>query len=187
MSEYRMDEQPMFRANADFMVIAGDTGRYSRTQHEIQSRTPASGEDAYEHRYQESLRRELYKLEARLTDNEFNEFDRYRSDIGNTSEQIYFLRLNRMQKEEYLTIRNIKERKVTKSNIALRPERGYVATNDVVLGMPMEKVLENWGTPYRRDIAGQVGENNERWAFRKNGVTKYVFFEDGIVQGWGED
>lgn len=206
MNDFNFSDKPMFSANDDFMVVSGDSGRYHRTDKQIWDRTPASGATQYERRYQDSLKRELYHLEARLTDQEFYEFDRHRGDIGSISEQIYFLRLSPKDRKEYLQMRDIEvsrsypvKRGRTPSNFQRRSlnspaqvaaKRGYAfesVASDVTMGMPMEKVLENWGTPDRRDVAGDPKYRNERWAFRKNGATKYIYFEQGVVQGWTEE
>ena len=211
MSDYLNNDTPMFRANDDFMVISGDTGRYSRTRNEIMKRTPARSQDEYERRYNDSLRGELTRLEAKLSDSEFYEFDRNRDDIGSISEQIYFLRLKPNERREYLSMRNIKRKRIystqngmlararSVSSIRNRPFQTlgtnrmsvdsppvYFPKGDVVLGMTMEKVIESWGTPERRDIAGDPKYRNERWSFRKNGAVRHVYFEAGLVQGWGE-
>lgn len=216
MSDYRMDADPMFRANDDFMVISGDSGRYSRTRKEIMSRTPSSSSDVDAYRYEESLKNELYNLENKLSDEEFMDFDRNRNSIGNISEQIYYLRLTRGQRAEYLTLKNIESSIREKTSLNLHDNRSlfgrapssqerflqsgyhpaqkqlietaaYGKTDDVVVGMTMDQVVKNWGTPERRDVAGDEKYRNERWAFRKKGVTKYVYFESGVVQGWSEN
>lgn len=192
MSDFNFSDESLFRANDDFMVISGDTGRYHRNEAEILKRTPASGEDAYDSKFQMSLQRELTFLESKLTDDEYYEFDRVRDDIGSLSEQIYFLRLSQSQKNDYLVLKGIKERKrnITRnknsSRSILQGNETVAASNDVTLGMTMEKVLSNWGTPERRDIAGNPKYRNERWAFRKNGKVRYVYFEDGQVNGWSD-
>lgn len=194
MNDFGLMDRPIFSANEDFMVISGDTGRYHRSSKQIWNRTPAKAEDIYERRYQDSLRRELRFLEAKLTDSEFYQFDRYRGDIGDISEQIYFLRLRAKERKEYLNMRNIASLKGNTTQRGAIPKRisserhqYQSSSNDIMVGMSMESVLANWGTPDRRDIAGKPSYRNERWAFRKNGVMKYIYFESGIVQGWTEE
>jgi hypothetical protein len=194
MDEYRYVE-PMFSAHKDFMVMSGDSGRDHRTGREIKTRTPASVEQRYEDMHSNSLRRELKHYEARLTEEEYYEFNRMKDKIGSVSEQIYYLRLNSRERQEYLQIRKIKESTARNSRgydghgpkrVAFHEIPRFVAKNDVSLGMQMDEVVGNWGTPERRDIAGDPKYKNERWAFRKNGKTKYIFFESGRVQGWSE-
>ena len=52
------------------------------------------------------------------------------------------------------------------------------------LGMNKRDVLKYWGTPSRIDLAGDPGEENERWSFFKSNSIKHVYFEKGVVQGW---
>lgn len=203
MGEYQFQNNaPMFQAHEDFMVISGDTGRYSRTDREIRGRTPASGRTLYEQKYQDSLNRELSFLESKMTDDEYYQFDKIRGDIGGTSEQIYFLRLSERERRSYLKIRNLSEQTtqverkpayVNNNRYLRRPvvsatdQYMPVSKDDVSLGMSMERVMENWGNPERRDVAGDPKFRNERWAFRKNGSVKYIYFESGVVQGWSEE
>lgn len=194
MGEYVYDE-PMFSAHRDFMVMSGDSGRYHRNSREIKSRTPASFKDRYDDMHSQSLNRELRHYEARLTENEYYEFSRMKDKIGSVSEQIYYLRLNERERREYLEIRKIKEIPQRDSRgyhghgpqrVAFHPTPTRKIKDDVTLGMEMDEVVGNWGTPEKRDIAGDPKFKNERWAFRKNGKIKYIYFESGRVQGWSE-
>jgi hypothetical protein len=194
MDEYRYAE-PMFSAHQDFMVLSGDSGRDHRTNREIKTRTPASINERYEDMHSNSLRRELKHYEARLTEDEYYEFSNMKDEIGSVSEQIYYLRLNSRERQEYLQIRKIKENSPRNSRgydgygpkrLAFHELPKRNVQNDVVLGMQMDEVVGNWGTPEKRDIAGDPKFKNERWAFRKNGRIKYIYFESGRVQGWSE-
>ena len=40
------------------------------------------------------------------------------------------------------------------------------------------------GKPMRVEIAGNPRYENERWLYRMNGASKYIYFESGQVQGW---
>ena len=197
MDEYLMTDDPMFKPNQDFMIMAGDSGRHWRDSGEIRQRTPASVENKVDYLYSKSLERELRHLESRMSQDEYFEFERNREKIGSTSEQIYYLRLSERERAEYLGLKGVDQ-----SN--MRNSRGYYArgakrvgfhepypiTNStktgVTLGMNMEDVTQSWGAPEKRDIAGNPILKNERWAFRKNGKIKYIYFEDGKVQGWSE-
>ena len=206
---YQMDEyyheQPMFMAGRDFPVSAGDTGRdHYRTDKEIARRTPASLGQKREYLYERSLERELRHLEARLTESEYDEFKQIRGQIGSISEQIYCLRLNEYEKAEYLAMRKIRPLRARNSRgryghgpqrVAFHPPyqannpkglRASTGLNDVVLGMTMDDVVGVWGAPEKRDIAGNPKLKNERWAFRRNGKVKFIYFESGKVRGWSE-
>ena len=195
MSEYRMDE-PLFRANHDFMIISGDSGRAYRGEAEVAERTPASSKDAHERLYDTSLRRELHHLESRLREDEYFKYEIIKERVGSVSEQIYYLRLSESERKEYLRIRKIKNGSPATSNTYKRYGSNRVAfydvpstvfKNDVIMGMSKEDVSKNWGSPVRRDVAGKAELENERWAFRRGGVVKYIYFEDGKVQGWSEE
>ncbi len=199
MDDFMMNDDPMFKPNSDFMVMAGDTGRSWRNDQEVNRRTPATIRNKEDYLYQDSLERELRHLENRLTEDEFYEFDRNRKKIGSISEQIYFLRLNQRERSNYLNLKGI-EKNVARNSRGYYtngPKRvgfhqpyarqqGFTFKKDVSLGMSMDDVMTTWGSPERRDIAGNPELKNERWAFRKNGRTKYIYFESGKVQGWSE-
>ena len=44
--------------------------------------------------------------------------------------------------------------------------------------------MQNWGRPDRMDVAGDPKFQNERWAYQRDGVTNYIYFENGRVEGW---
>lgn len=195
MDSYQENE-PMFKAHDDFMIISGDSGAWHRSEREIKERTPASFAQRQENLYQSGLKQELKHLEGRLNEEEFFEFDRQREHIGGTSEQIYFLRLPRVDREDYLIIKKIKAPSQRRSRgyrgngayrLALYEKPMLGVRDDVVLGMSKDDVLGQWGKPLKRNIAGSLDSGNERWAFRRNGKTKYIYFEEGRVQGWNEE
>ncbi len=191
MSEFYNFDEPAFQANEDFMVIAGDSGRSYRSGQEIRRRTPATTRESINYQYQQGLQRELRALEMRLTTHEYEEFDANRSKIGGISEQIYFLRLPARERENYLALKGISRSEPVARGKTPRisPRQSNFQSlreGDVVLGMSKDEVLRNWGVPDRRDIAGSRTQQDERWAFRRGNVTKYIYFESGKVQGWSE-
>jgi hypothetical protein len=195
--DYQFDE-PLFKPNSDFMVMAGDTGRDYDTYNEIMEKTPASGRMDSDYRHERSLERELRYLEHKLSDAEYGEYTRYKNNLGSRSEKIYFLRLNSSERRDYLNVRRIENhsRSVSYSNYRnqssnpmtrQRSIAGSVSrVKDITLGMDQNDALQNWGTPERRDIDGDPSQQNERWAYRRNGKVKYIYFESGKVQGWAE-
>ena len=195
-------DEPMFMPNKDFMVVAGDSGRDYRSFEEIKRRTPASYNERLDDRYQKSLQVELNAHVNRLSDEEYWEYDKIKNKLGSTSEKIYYLGLNPREKKQYLNARGIQRsygvdtRAAQKQDlnhfnrVALYPKDSVQAPNyprnDVVMGMDMDTVVGTWGEPQRRDIAGNPTNRNERWAFRRDGKTKFIYFEQGRVQGWSE-
>ncbi len=61
------------------------------------------------------------------------------------------------------------------------------SSDEIFVGMTKSEVRSVWGGPNRVEVAGNPREENERWAFYHNGEVKYVYFEQGIVQGWQID
>ena len=188
--DYRFDD-PIFKPNDDFMVMAGDTGKDFDSYNEIVERTPASRNVGQDYRYQKSLERELRYLERKLTENEYYEYTQFRNQLGSNSEKIYFLRLNHSEKQDYLSIRKISNRPSSENYreiSSFRSSTNIPSTprNDITLGMTQNDALQNWGRPFKRDIDGSSELKNERWAYQKNGKIKYIYFESGRVQGWSE-
>lgn len=188
MSEYNFAD-PMFVANRDFMPVAGDSGRGHRSKSELNERTPATEDQLLSQRYDRSLQRELQNLEMQVSEAEYEQFSRYRDQIGGASQQIYFLRLSPRSKRAYLESRGItKQRQI--SNLSYgnnyRNPAFFSVPNDVTLGMSKDQVIQSWGKPVRRETSGSIAEGNERWAFRRGDKMKYIYFESGQVQGWTE-
>jgi hypothetical protein len=201
---YRFDE-PMFRPNQDFMVMAGDTGRDYDSYEDIMSRTPANEKVGGDYRYEKSLQRELSYLERKMDDSEYFEYTRFKNRLGSTSEKIYFLRLSPSEQNEYLRLRKIEARSQqisqnyeNRRNVASSnsyspysqgrrsPSAFETIKKDITLGMSKDDAVRSWGMPERRDIDGDPMLQNERWAYRRNGITKYIYFEGGKVEGWSE-
>lgn len=189
---------PMFEPNRDFMIVAGDSGRDYRSDSEIRGRTPATAKNAEDYRHDASLQRELTYLESKLSPEEFDFHREIRDQIGNVSQQIYFLRLRSWEQKEYLKSRGIASDFIRTSNLVPHePDRNsyqsrsfasanYPKIHDVVLGMRKDDVMQNWGRPDRMDVAGDPRLENERWAYRRDGTVKYIYFESGRVEGWNE-
>jgi hypothetical protein len=63
-----------------------------------------------------------------------------------------------------------------------------IETRDVVLGMSRNEVVQSWGEPSIREVAGTGEQGHERWTYRsryslqRNDRT--VIFENGKVAGW---
>jgi hypothetical protein len=181
MSEFRTDD-PMFMAGRDFQVSAGDSGNFHRSGSQISSRTPSSLKDAENQKYNNSIKKELNKLENVLNEAQYSEYKKYRTSLGSDSEKIYYLRLSQREKSEYLKVRNIEVPKF----YTVRESRIAAFSNDIILGMRKNDVLKSWGQPQRKDFSGDPRYENERWAYSRNGSVKYVYFNGGSVEGWTE-
>ncbi len=182
MDEFYANEDPMFLPNQDFHVMSGDSGRASRTNEQIRRRTPATIKEQKAFKYQNSLTSELIRLENRLSEEEYNQYIGYRDQLGNESEKIYFLRLNGNERSEYLGLRGIENSKY----YTVRETQLAAHNSEIVMGMNKSSVISSWGEPMQRDFAGDPRYQNERWAYRKGGKTKFIYFEGGKVGGWAD-
>lgn len=176
------NNDPLFVPNRDFQVVAGDSGRYFRAHEEILGRTPATAQMTKQDRYLRSLAQEVIRLENRLSDAEYQEYTKYRNKLGTDSEKIYYLGLSPAQKREYLELRNIE----TPRYHSIAETYNSQNSSEIMVGMRKSEVLQSWGAPLRRELAGDTAGDNERWAYRRHGRTKYIYFEDGVVGGWTE-
>lgn len=62
-----------------------------------------------------------------------------------------------------------------------------IRTRDVILGMTRQDVMQSWGEPSQREVAGRGTSGHERWTYGSRyslGETRTVIFENGKVAGW---
>jgi hypothetical protein len=62
-----------------------------------------------------------------------------------------------------------------------------ISTRDVVLGMTRHDVMESWGQPAQREVAGRGVGGHERWIYGSRyslSGSRTVIFENGKVAGW---
>lgn len=62
-----------------------------------------------------------------------------------------------------------------------------IEANDIVVGMSRTEVIDSWGEPIRREVAGRGESGHERWTYgTRNSVRgeRYLIFESGRVVGW---
>lgn len=65
--------------------------------------------------------------------------------------------------------------------------RRAIDSRDVVLGMTRQHVMESWGEPVQREVAGRGRTGNERWTYGTRyslDGSRTVIFENGRVAGW---
>ncbi len=183
--EMERESDGLWVANRDFAVVPGDSGRAFLDRDEIMMRTPASYRTKEDYLVQKSIMRDVAEREQSLSDREYSEYRQVRNQLGGDSERLYYLNLsNSKEKQDYLISRGL-----------ARAESGFASTNsqqysyddlggEIFLGMDKNSVSRALGRPERIDVAGNPMNQNERWAFYKNGKIRYVFFEAGVVQGW---
>ena len=183
LSEMSHDDSRFFTPREDFPIVAGDTGRYWNTENEQRKRTPASELDVIEMKRARLLEKELIELEDGQSSNALKFYEKYKHRFATTSEKIYFLELPYHERRDYLISRGfIEESKPHSfSDVSLT---AAVAKNDILYGMKKTDVLASWGQPLQVDIAGDPRNENERWLYKPNGASKYIYFESGQVQGW---
>lgn len=177
------DDSRFFNPTDDFPVVAGDNGRYWNTENEQKRRTPASEEDVAQSRSQRLLNQELRNLESSESEEGANFYERHRHQLQTTSEKIFFLKLPPHERRDYLMSRGFIAE--PKSQALSQPERMFgIRKQDIQLGMSKTDVAASWGKPVRVEVAGNPQNENERWLYKMNGASKYIYFEAGQVQGW---
>ena len=67
-----------------------------------------------------------------------------------------------------------------------------IENNDITIGMSKGAVVQSWGDPERKEVAGNPLYGNERWLYNKmvssvdgySKQTRIIYFEGGRVAGW---
>ncbi|MFP5386815.1 MAG: hypothetical protein ACLGHN_12090 [Bacteriovoracia bacterium] len=183
LTEMEQDDSSFFTPRNDFPVVAGDTGRYWMSERERKARTPASEDEMRDDLAGRTLKRELRELESVQTEENFEFYNQYQHKLSTISEKIYFLRLPPYERREYLLSRGF----LSDSRAPAFSDKDRVFAvrqQNILLGMTKGDVLESWGKPLRVEVAGNPRNENERWLYRMNGASKFIYFESGQVQGW---
>ncbi len=148
-------------------------------------RTPSLGTDVS---LNDSQR--LKRLESNLqSQQEIKQYYKYKPLLKTDQKRISFLQqqgvFNRnLWVEKYLFP---KEKKTFSSK-----EIKMIANRDITIGMSQNAVIESWGKPTEKRVAGQSLRGNELWVYKKlvptsNGYKtefRHIFFETGHVAGW---
>ncbi len=183
LSEMENDDGRYYNPSDDFQIVTGDTGRFWNTENEQRKRTPASEEDRSRSRVQRLLDKELQNLESSESDDNLGFYEKHRHQLQTTSEKIYFLKLHPHERRDYLMSRGFIQE--PKSSFLSGPERMFgIKNQDIQIGMGKNDVATSWGKPLRVEVAGNPQNENERWLYKMNGASKYIYFEAGQVQGW---
>lgn len=183
LSAMENDDSRFFNPTDDFPVVAGDNGRFWNTENEQKRRTPASDEDMAQTRSQRLLNQELRNLESSESEEGLSFYESHRHQLQTTSEKIYFLKLPPHERRDYLMSRGFIAE--PKSQAMYEPEKIFgIRKADIQLGMSKTDVASQWGKPLRVEVAGNPQNENERWLYKMNGASKYIYFEAGQVQGW---
>lgn len=181
LAEMENEDTRFFTPNQDFPVVAGDNGNFGITEEERRERTPSSVEEIHSRQNTISLEEELHSLEGKQPENALNFYNKHRSKLVSTSERIYFLKLPHNERHEYLESRAM----IEKAPLHNESEKFFATKqSDILFGMSKDDVSSSWGTPLRVEVAGNPSYENERWLYKLNGASKYVYFESGKVEGW---
>lgn len=183
LSEMEYDDSPYYKPAEDFPVLAGDTGSMGRSLEDYEPATPLSKDAAYARKRETSLEGELLRLEGEQSEENLEFYQNQKRYLSTTSEKIYFLKLPTYEREDYLRSRGFAEKAEAEPS---RQPASYFGVRSATLGLGMNKqeVVESLGRPFKVEIAGNPSFENERWAYKMNGATKYIYFEAGTVQGW---
>jgi hypothetical protein len=187
LSEMERDDSTMYTPNEDFPVMNGDTGTVGWGLNDYRRRTPASADDLRERRTTMSLKQELRALEGQQSEEQSELYEEHKHQLATTSERIYYLKLHPRERRDYLASRGfLKDSPLHYQDYQERsPASGFGLRNNTLgIGMSKSDVINTWGRPTRVEVAGNPSYENERWAYKKNGATKYIYFESGSVQGW---
>ena len=182
LKEMNRKSSGFFSPGRHYNIVSGDK-RTSRTMEEIKKRTPPSKREQEKIRHKKSLTKELVQKEKTL---DIREYQRYRMALPylqDISERIYYLDLPSHKRISYMKIKRKQNRIQPNRGISLFEMREF-NQKSIHLGMNKRDVLKNWGRPSRVDLAGDPGQENERWSFFKSNSIRHVYFENGVVQGW---
>jgi hypothetical protein len=183
LSEMEQDsESSFFKPNRDFPVMAGDNGRYWYTDQERKSRTPASDYEQRRDREADIIRSQREALEAALPEEEQALYTQVQSKFTTDSEKIFFLELPYEERLSYVESRGW-GRSLDPLNTAWE-NRLATRQKEIMMGMTKQEVIESAGRPSKVEVAGNPRYENERWMYSIDGVTKYIYFEAGVVGGW---
>jgi hypothetical protein len=173
----------LFVPGEDFSYTPGDDGVPHRSMNEVMQRTPASEQELNRRSESSSILAELAMKERKLRPVDRELYNQMRDQLESPSEKIYFLGLSHRDKLDY-----IQSRRIDLDN-RNKPSRGIASLKPVYrsalnLGMSKDQVIDMWGRPARVEVAGNPGNENERWSFYESGSLRQVYFESGSVEGW---
>lgn len=184
LSEMEHDDSTFYHPDEDFPVVGGDAEVTGMSMDEYRrNRLPRTESERGEDRETQLLRQELRALESSQSEEEMTFYQTHKKKLVTNSEKIYYLKLPRGERHQYLQDRGFLNRPATRTpaslTSALNPRR-----SEVGIGMSKNDVVASLGKPSRVEIAGNPSYENERWLYQVNGSNKYIYFESGTVQGW---
>ena len=174
MKEMDHKNERFFRPGRDFPVVIGDTMTPYHDREEILKRIPLP--KRHKHK---ALREELLSKEAQLSEQELIHYKEANEYLANDSERIFYLSLSANERASYMQHKGVKYKTQNKQ------ERTVSSVEmELHLGMSQDDVMGHYGRPNSIEIVGSHQREQEKWIFHHNGTIKYVYFEEGFVQGW---
>ncbi len=154
---------------------------FEATEAKMASLGSTQGQSVREKSFGQSLEAELRQLESSLSPEALNLYQRYRWELPTTSEKIYFLRLRGpSERNAYLRSKGLLRQGPFDRYHALTSQN----QRSLAAGMSRDQVLQQWGLPNAREVAGQDIFGNERWIYQTDAGTRYIYFERGNVATW---
>jgi hypothetical protein len=184
LSEMEHDDSTFYHPDEDFPVVGGDAEVTGMSMDEYRrNRLPRTVSERGEDRETQVLRQELRALEGAQAEDEMAFYQKHKKKLATNSERIYYLKLPRGERRQYLLDRGFIDSPTARTpaslSHALNPRRPEVS-----IGMSKNDIVSSLGKPNRVEVAGNPSYENERWMYQFNGASKYIYFESGTVQGW---
>lgn len=182
LSEMEHDDSSFYRPDEDFPVVGGDAEVTGMSMDEYRrNRLPRTAEEKELDREGQLLRHELQALEGVQSEDEMAAYQKYKKRLATNSERIYYLKLPRGERRQYLQDRGFLE---NPTRAPASVDQALSRRSQVGIGMTKNDVMASLGRPSRVEVAGNPSFENERWLYQFGSNSKYIYFESGLVQGW---
>lgn len=182
LTEMEHDDSSFYRPDEDFPVVGGDAEVTGMSMDEYRrNRLPRTAEEKELDREGQLLRHELQALESAQSEDEIAHYQKYKKRLATNSERIYYLKLPRGERRQYLQDRGFIE---NPTRAPASVDQALARRSQVGIGMTKNDVMASLGRPARVEVAGNPSFENERWLYQFGSNSKYIYFESGIVQGW---
>ena len=189
INEMERESDGVFVAGRDFRTVPGDNGQAFRSREEIMMRTPATEMTTQERQEYKSMQSELSMKEEKLQGYDREMYDSVSPYFETMEERLYYLSLSPQERDQWVEYRQmsisrpVKTYKPATRGIASVDPMG-MSDRQLTQGMSKQQVMTLWGRPARVEVAGDPGNENERWSYNNNGAVQQVYFENGAVAGW---